>query len=489
MPTKPTKAEIAASRKSIDPVGVMSATLAETPELADPLIARSAANGNNAVTRDAQGNIVVNSSTDSIHVIGDYITNYEPAANAFLHALVNRIGMTIITSKLYDNPWEFMKQGWLEFGETIEEIYVNIARPFGYSPSKAETDVFKREIPDVRAAFHRMNYQKFYKVTISNDQLRQAFLSWTGISDLIARIVDSLYTAANTDEYYMMKYMVANAIVRGYIQPAAIPAATKENSVDVATEFQAMSELLRFQSTKYTMSGVTTHTDFEDQYLIMDARFRATMNMNVLATAFNIEYRELMGRIVTVDDLASHDWERLTMLFTDPDTGEVDPNFHKFTEDEVATLNSCPAVLVSRTFLQIWDNFRNMTEQYNGQGLYWNYWLHLWKTFSISPFSQAVAYTSQAWSVTGVTVSPTTASVDKGQDVMLTAKVAGTGIINQNVTWSITGAVSSGTYVQGGKVHVASDETAASLTVTATSVGDPTKAGSATITVNGNTAA
>lgn len=489
MPTKPTKAEIAATRKSIDPVAVMSATLAENPELAEPLIARSAANGDNAVTRDAQGNIVVNSSTDSIHIIGDYITNYEPAANAFLHTLINRIGMTIITSKLYDNPWEFMKQGWLEFGETIEEIYVNIARPFGYSPSKAETDVFKREIPDVRAAFHRMNYQKFYKGTITNDQLRQAFLSWTGISDLIVRIVESLYTAANTDEYYMVKYMVANAIVRGYIQPVAIPAVTKENSVDIATEFQAMSELLRFQSTKYTMSGVTTHTDFEDQYLIMDARFRATVNMNVLATAFNIEYRELMGRIVTVDDLASHDWERLTLLFTDPDTGEVDPNFHKFTEEEVATLNSCPAVLVSRTFLQIWDNFRNMTEQYNAQGLYWNYWLHLWMTFSISPFSQAVAYTSQAWSVTGVTVSPTTASVDKGQDVMLTATVAGTGIINQNVTWSIAGNASSGTYINGGKVHVAADETAATLTVTATSVGDPTKAGSATITVNGNTRA
>ena len=174
MPTKPKAEDIQASRGKINPQAVMEYTLSETPELADPLVARCAANGNNAVTRDAQGKIVVNSSTDSIHVIGDYITNYDPASNAFLHALVNRIGMTIITSKLYDNPWEFMKQGWLEFGETIEEIYVNIARPFGYSPSKAETDVFKREIPDVRAAFHRMNYQKFYKVTISKDQLRHS---------------------------------------------------------------------------------------------------------------------------------------------------------------------------------------------------------------------------------------------------------------------------------------------------------------------------
>lgn len=483
MPTKPTAAQIKAAQSKMNPVDVMSAVLGETPELETPLAAR-AAGADSPLQLDAQGRIALAGTTNEIHAIGDYIVNYEPASNAFLHALINRIGMVIVTSKLYDNPWEFMKQGWLEFGESIEEIFVNLARPFGYSPDVAETNVFKREIPDVRAAFHRMNYQKFYKATISNDQLRQAFLSWNGISDLIARIVDSMYTGANTDEYYVMKYMVANAIIRGYIQPATIPAATKENSVDVATEFQAMSELLRFQSAKYTMSGVTTHTDFEDQYLIMDARFRATMNMNVLATAFNIEYRELMGRIVTVDDLASHDWARLTMLFTDPDTGQVDPDFHVFTEDEVATLKAVPAVLVSRTFLQIWDNFQKFTEIYNGEGLYWNYWYHVWKTFSISPFSQAVAYTSQAWSVTGVTVSPTTATVTKGQNLVLSATVAGTGIINKNVTWTVAGAASSGTYINdAGKLHVAADETATTLTVTATSVGDATKSGTATITV------
>ena len=32
-----------------------------------------------------------------------------------------------------------------------------------------------------------MNYQKYYKTTIQNDQLRQAFLSWQGITDLIAK--------------------------------------------------------------------------------------------------------------------------------------------------------------------------------------------------------------------------------------------------------------------------------------------------------------
>lgn len=485
MATKPSAAQIKAATAKIDPVAVTSAVINETPELAEPLLARG------AITKgvDEQGNTVyvVGNDTNTIHNIGEYIMSYQPAQNAYLNALANRIGMTIITSKLYDNSWAMFKRGYLEFGETIEEIFVNLAKPFGYSPSKAETNVFKRQIPDVRAAFHRMDYQKYYKVTISNDQLRQAFLSWTGISDLIARIVDSMYTAASTDEFYVMKYLLAKSLLNGYIQPVQIAnPIDKANATDIATVFQAQSEKLRFQSTKFTMSGVTTHTDWEDQYLIMTADFKSLMNMNVLATAFNVEYAELMGRIVTVDSLVEHDWERLTELFTDPDTGEVDPDFTVFNEDQLTLLEKVPAVMTSRDFWAIWDNFFTMTELYNGEGLYWNYWYHTWKTFSISPFGQAVAYTSQAWSITGVTISPTTATVDKGQNVVFTATVTGTGIINQNVTYTISGQASSGTTInpENGTLHVAKDETATTITVNAVSVGDQTKKGTATVTVN-----
>ena len=115
---------------------------------------------------------------------------YEATQNEFLSALVNRIGRVIITSKSYTNPLRVFKKGILEYGETIEEIFVNIAKAKQFDPSVAEEEVFKREIPDVNAVFHKMNLQNFYKVTVSNEQLRQAFLSSQGINDLIGYIVD-----------------------------------------------------------------------------------------------------------------------------------------------------------------------------------------------------------------------------------------------------------------------------------------------------------
>lgn len=473
----PTKVSPAAAKAAIDPVAVTTAILEETPELANPLMMRG------VITPADDGSIDISGTTETIHAIGDYILNFTPATNAYLNALVNRIGFVIISSKMYTNPWSAFKKGRLEFGETVEEIFVNLAKPYQFSPSKAEQDVFKRTIPDVRAAFHTMNFQKYYPITISDDQLRQAFLSWQGITDLIAAIVESVYASAQTDEYLVMKYMLARCVLNGNITPVEVPELTKANAVDIATIFNETAMNIEFQSNKYTMSAVTTHTPMEDQYLITTTAFRSTMNFNVLAAAYNLEYAELMGRVVNVDSFVDMDWDRLTNLFTD-ETGKVDPSFNEWTKEEIAILASVPALMTSINFWQVWDNFEKMTENYNGKGLYWNYNYHVWKTFSVSPFAQAVCYTATEGTITAVTVTPTKATLPKGADMELAVSVTRTGVINQAVEWTISGNVSTGTYVSdAGKVHIAKDETAAKITVTATSVADSTKSGVCTVTV------
>ena len=178
---------------------------------------------------------IATSDPDNIREIGAIIMDMPQLQNEFLSALVNRIGRVILTSKMYSNPWEMFKKGMLEYGETIEEIFVNIAKPFQYDPEVAESEVYKREIPDVRSAFHVMNYQKFYKATIQQEQLRQAFLSADGISQLIAGIVDQMYTAANYDEFITMKYLLAKKILAGQFHPVTVDALTAANSNAVTT--------------------------------------------------------------------------------------------------------------------------------------------------------------------------------------------------------------------------------------------------------------
>lgn len=419
---------------------------------------------------------VATPDADSIREIGAIIMDNANLQNEFLNALVNRIGRVLISSKMYDNPWAMFKKGMLEFGETIEEIFVNIAKPFQFDPAVAESEVFKREIPDVRAAFHIMNYQKFYKTTISNDQLRQAFLSWEGVTDLIAKIVNSMYTGANYDEFQTMKYMLAKHILNGRMFPVTIPSVSPENMKSIVSQIKGVSNTFEFMSDKYNVSGVQTFTEKKDQYLLINSNFDATMDVEVLASAFNMDKAEFMGQRVLVDSFGNLDIPRLNLLFKD------DPTYTEISKDELEALDKIPCVLAGKDWFMIFDNFYNFTEQYNGQGLYWNYFYHVWKTFSVSPFANNALFIPGTPSVTSVTVSPNKATVKAGNSITLSAVVQTENFAPQTVNWSSD--TDNVTVSKGGLVEVGSNVVVGtSVTITATSTYSTDKSGSCVITV------
>lgn len=414
---------------------------------------------------------------DSIREIGAVIMDYPQLQNEFLSALVNRIGRVLITSKMYDNPLQMFKKGMLEFGETIEEVFVNLAKPFQFDPEDAESTIFRREMPDVKSAFHIMNYQKYYKTTIQNDQLRQAFLSWDGITDLIAKIVDAMYTGANYDEFITMKYLLAKHILNGRMYPVTVPAVTSANMKEIVSTIKGVSNNFEFLTNKYNVSGVYNKSDKSDQYMLINSNFDATMDVEVLASAFNMDKAEFAGRRVLVDSFGSLDNARLAVLFAD------DPTYTEIGSSDLAALDAIPCVLVDKDWFMVFDNYYNFTEQYNGQGLYWNYWYHVWKTFSVSPFANNAMFIPAVPSVTSITVTPSTATVATGGTLQLTATVVTANFAPQTVDWSISGT-SDVTIDQNGILHVPSDSSASSVTVLATSTFDSSVTGSATITIS-----
>lgn len=420
---------------------------------------------------------VATADSESIREIGTIIMDSPQLQNEFLSALVNRIGRVLVTSKMYDNPWSMFKKGTLEFGETIEEIFVNIAKPFQFDPNVAETNLFKREIPDVRSAFHIMNYQKYYKTTIQNDQLRQAFLSWQGITDLIAKIVDSMYTGANYDEFQTMKYMLAKHILNGRMYPVTIPAVTEANIKSIVSTIKGVSNNYEFMSNKYNVVGVQNFSKKKDQYLLINSNFDATMDVEVLASAFNMDKAQFAGKRVLVDSFGSLDIERLNILFAD------DPTYTEIGESDLQALDAIPCILVDKEWFMIFDNFYNITEQYNGEGLYWNYWYHVWKTFSVSPFANNALFIPGVPTVTDVTVSPANATVKAGQTISLSAVVQTEYFAPQSVNWSSN--TEGVTVSKGGLVTIGADVSKNTVvTITATSVYDNKKSGTSTITVS-----
>lgn len=322
-------------------------------------------------------------SENDIPRVGEVLYGYPAMANQFINALVNRIAAVRVKSATFNNAYAELKKGYLEFGETVEEVFVNIAKAREFSAEKAEARELKRTLPDVKSAFHTMNWRVQYPVTIQDEDLRMAFLTVNGVQDLIAKIVDSVYVAAEYDEYLLFKYLIIKAIAHGKMYPVPFDDSDIKNA---AVAFRGISNQITFMSNKYNASGVTTTTAKADQYIFMDSTFNAQYDVNVLAGAFNMDKADFIGKLKLIDDFTTFDNDRFSDIVAGSDMIET------VTPEELALMADVKAVLVDKEWFQVYDNTNKFTEKYVSSGMYWNYFYNVWKTVSSSPFSNAIVF-------------------------------------------------------------------------------------------------
>lgn len=335
-----------------------------------------------------QQNVPKVAKASDIPRVGEVIYGTPAFANQFINALVNRIAIVRVQSATFNNPYSILKKGYIEFGETIEDIFVSIAKAVDFDPEKAAQREFQRTIPDVRSAFHTMNWRVMYPVTIQDEDLKQAFLSIDGVQNLIAKIVESVYTAAEYDEFLLFKYLLIKAISHGKIHSKSVGDGT--NLDTAAVQFRGTSNLITFMSDKYNELKVKNNTPKDRQVIFMDSLFNAEFDVNVLASAFNMDKADFMGRLFLIDNWTEFDNARFDVIRANSD------GIEEVTSDELALLANVKAVILDEKWFQVYDNNNKFTEDYVASGLYWNYFYHTWKTVSNSPFANAIAFVTTA---------------------------------------------------------------------------------------------
>ena len=400
-------------------------------------------------------------TAENLHEVGDAILTYEAQANEFVNALVNRIGLVILNNRMATNPLAALKKGRLAVGETIEEIYIDVIKAQTYDPRAAQDTLFKRHLPNVSSVFHSVDSQLNYPLTISNEQLRKAFMSYDSLDRFIAGLVDSMYKSATLDEFIQMKQLISEWNNNGRFIIEPITAVTDAASArEAMIKIKAVSDGMTIFNNQMNYAGVWTSTPKDEQYLITTPDFNARMDVDVLAAAFHMDKAEFAGHVIVVDNIG--------------DLGD----------------DGIEAILVDKNWYQVYDYLRTFKTAYNGEGLYWNYFYHVWMVYSLSPFANAVAFGTATPTVTAVTVTPTAATVKAGGTVQITTSVTGTGDPTSKCTFAIAGNTDPETVVNTmGKVILGSKETGSlgssknQITVTATSVQDKSKTATCTITV------
>jgi hypothetical protein len=296
---------------------------------------------------------------DNITAVGNAILNYASTKNEFLDALVNRISLVMVSSKMANNKLAVFKKGMIEYGSDIEEIFTGMANAQPFNVDVAEAEVFKRSQPDVSAIFHRVNREDFYKVTIEEAQIKRAFLNNDGLGKLVTSIMNSLYSGDNYDEYVLMKELFSQ--YDPHFKAIEIPRVTDEASA--RTFFRTVKQTstdMTFMTPDFNAQGVMQRSEKNEQVLLIHKNVETYLNTEILAWVFNTNKIDFETQIVVLDDFGS--------------------------------MGNVQGAIVDRDWFMVFDKLYQTTNQYNAQGLYWNYWLHHHQILSTSQFQNAVKF-------------------------------------------------------------------------------------------------
>lgn len=383
---------------------------------------------------------VPSATEDNIQTISNILFNdaYQPMLNEFVNNLINRIGLTIVRNKTFSNPLSILRKGSVPLGTDIQDLYENPAEAEQYELSNtAMAKLLTITDPDTHVAYYRRNRKDLYTKTISRENLQGAFVSWEKFENYISAITNSLYSGNFIDEFELTKALVDGAYDNNKVIVETVSPVTDETTGRAfIKKCRRLFNKMKLPSTQYNayskFSGakgtIKTWTDEDRFVLIVTSDVMSEVDVDVLARAFNIENTKFLGRVIEVDS---------------------------FENEEIQ------AILCDEAWFQIYENLMRFDEFYNPRTMTWNEYLHVWQTYAICPFANAVVLaTAQPKPATAISVGDV--SVVKGATA------------NVTVTLTPSDATSELTFISG-------DETV--FTVSNTGVVTGVSAGTGTLTV------
>lgn len=303
---------------------------------------------------------VPEATQDNFLTVGNALETYDLLYNEFFPALFNKIGKSHIESLLFKNKLAKYKSGVIFTQQDVEDIFVEMLAAEGAYDKTGPNPLGRRQGPDVKSVYHRMNRQDYYVLTVGDIDVVRVFRNEGTLDAFITAKFNAVYSGAEYDEWLHMKHLLAS--YDGYCD-YGVPAITDAAS---AAEFvktvRKASTDMTFVSTKLNKAGVKTKTDVKKQVLFINKDVLAEIDVEVLAKAFNMGKTDIQIDIEVMDDF-----------------GELENTY---------------GLLIDRDCIKVWDTLSKMEAQRNAQGLFTNYFYHVHQILSMSPFKNAIRLTT-----------------------------------------------------------------------------------------------
>lgn len=337
--------------------------------------------------------------------------------NEFMSNLYNKIGLTLIDYPVVDNHLSFLRKGVLEYGQTIEDIYVGLANSVPYVTGMNDVDVAAGKYPDQfkvhkvphRSAFYHTILSRQYAVTRHLTDLKKAFFNGATLDEFTAGIMNAITSRENYDDYRMTVALMARQIeeaqkvtkYHGAIHLITLFNAGKEEAEQVTAEtafsnrdflqffsnqLKKWSKRLKYLRSDLNIAGVENNLPSGRQRIMMLEDITTDFETQLLAWAYNSGNLDI-GGIDGIDSWYSIGATKDAATIT-PDDITVRSTFS--TAEGDATM--CAAVIYDPEMLKIYTKERVSSQSENAAGNYWNLFDSVEDINAASPYRNFICF-------------------------------------------------------------------------------------------------
>lgn len=326
---------------------------------------------------------VIDENTDIANWGRTLLTAPTNVMNNFISVLVNKLVYTRFESKYFRNPLRDLEGDAMPLGYAGEEIYVNPAKGRVYNVNDFAGLLQKYEA-DVKVQYTEVNMDLQYPVTFTRHDLKKAFRSWDDLDRFILDLSNSLYNGAYINEFQFTKGLVSSAYKANRVQVEVVDGVNSEAYakafITKARQYYLDMQLPSQNFNAWAKVGgygraVMTWSNPEDLVFLIRNDLRAYIDVNVLASAFNIDKTDLLGQIKPID------------------------NFDMYDDDGTKIFDGSAIVgmIADRSWFKIRSQDMYLDEFYNANNRTWQYYLNDTKMYNYSIFSNGVVFaTSEA---------------------------------------------------------------------------------------------
>ncbi|MBR2652467.1 MAG: hypothetical protein IKB83_00080 [Mycoplasmataceae bacterium] len=385
--------------------------------------------------------------------------------NEFVSELVQRIVYTQLEIRLFRNPLAILEGEEIPLGSIGEEIFINpiVGRRFNVDDFAG---LLAKYEADVKVQYHKVNSDIQYPVTITRAKIKNAFTSWSELNSFIEGITNALYNGAYIDRYNMTKDLVASAYDGNNVQIEVVTQPTTEATGKAMVE-KARAIFLNMQTPtdKYNAwakvggygNSILTFTPKEDIVLLIRNDILATIDVNVLASSFNMDKTTFLGNVIGVNDFDVYESIK-------QDDGSI-------VRSKAYDGSKILGIMCDKRWFRIKQQDFEMDEFYNPNNRTWQYYLNDVRMYSYSLFANSVVFATEMPVVNATSVDfigASTDSVGEGKKIRRFVKLTPVNATSTITFTSGTPAVVSVTKISNTEVEIAGvDANETPVTITA----------------------